>query len=946
MDGRFGSAFVMFAALALLVVPAWGSALRDIPPGGDIFIGEQNLNLTGIPSGTTLSWYTGPQVPGVSVPAATIFLGNARDFYAAPSDFAGHTGTWYIGNETQAGFVVHDPYQAVSVYDQQSGNDVTNKSVPAGDWLTFRIETNMHVIPAQRPGAEGFFTLMVRTPDGTVYTRLFQDDSTELSLVNLSPDTMPWYWSPLSNNSGMGWSTGWWTGLIGPDKNRVYPAGRYSFWTECNLNGIKDNYKDKSGQEFTGKTVSALHDVTIKLNKVNIEASNTSVSRSRPFTVTITGKPNNVYYLWVEDTNSLSGEAGDQPPVIISSQDGVRMDPKAGPWPIGQYVPEGSTTTIQKDVAQNYGRVNVHGTVYYASVTLSASGSRTVGFSTTKDTRDRKYTIRVERPEPYNPPASNTGSNRTFMSGKVDIKVEKGGGGGGRTGNRTPVFTRTQAYFQGEAIRLTGTNSETDNTYLFITGPNLPADGGQMADPRAAPDPDKPETLAIADVQDDGTWEYRWQTANLNMDAGTYTIYAVTTPDNRSTLADALFATVPVLIRKPFISARTSAPAVAAGDDLFIRGTASGQPDNGIAVWIFGKNTVIYQTTNVYADGSFGQEISRGQTADMDPGQYFVVAQHPMYNGIFDVWPDSSVPGSGTRDLVEGSYPVSGSTLFKIQGAGSLQGSDAAEALVRAIGNPSIDDMYATDQFLVEIPKITILPVGEKRVGDRFTIAGTTNLAIGDDILVEVISSSFGPTQKTQSGEFSGVSGTVKVREGAGGLNEWSFPVNATAFVPDEYLVRASGITVTAQASTWFDVARSGPGAAEATRPIEGSTGAVEAAGNATATNATACGCITESGNTNATNTTEGEEEAEDSGITITSEPSALFSAVELKPTPVPTIVATIAPVVKEATTVITTEIPVRTTVPTTRTRSQPGFGALVAMAGLAGVVFIVGCRR
>ncbi len=33
--------------------------------------------------------------------------------------------------------------------------------------------------------------------------------------------------------------------------------------------------------------------------------------------------------------------------------------------------------------------------------------------------------------------------------------------------------------------------------------------------------------LTVTDVNDDNTWEYKWQTANLNIDAGTYTIYAV-----------------------------------------------------------------------------------------------------------------------------------------------------------------------------------------------------------------------------------------------------------------------------------------------------------------------------------------------------------------------------------------------------------------------------------
>lgn len=57
---------------------------------------------------------------------------------------------------------------------------------------------------------------------------------------------------------------------------------------------------------------------------------------------------------------------------------------------------------------------------------------------------------------------------------------------------------------------------------------------------------------------------------------------------------------------------------------------------------------------------------------------------------------------------------------------------------------------------------ITIDPVSDHYIGDRFTITGTTNIPADGDLLVQVYSSSFKPTQKSQSGEFSGVTRTVK----------------------------------------------------------------------------------------------------------------------------------------------------------------------------------------
>jgi len=57
---------------------------------------------------------------------------------------------------------------------------------------------------------------------------------------------------------------------------------------------------------------------------------------------------------------------------------------------------------------------------------------------------------------------------------------------------------------------------------------------------------------------------------------------------------------------------------------------------------------------------------------------------------------------------------------------------------------------------------IRIDPVRDHIVGDQFSITGTTNLPAGEELLVQVYTSSFKPTMKSQSGEFSGASGTIK----------------------------------------------------------------------------------------------------------------------------------------------------------------------------------------
>ena len=79
-----------------------------------------------------------------------------------------------------------------------------------------------------------------------------------------------------------------------------------------------------------------------------------------------------------------------------------------------------------------------------------------------------------------------------------------------------------------------------------------------------------------------------------------------------------------------------------------------------------------------------------------------------------------------------------------------------------------------------------------------------------NDLLVEVTSSSFKPTDKSQSGEFNGATGTIKVQQGTDGLNKWSFTVDASTFKPDEYIVRVAGVTTDVVETALFNVVEAG----------------------------------------------------------------------------------------------------------------------------------------
>ena len=245
---------------------------------------------------------------------------------------------------------------------------------------------------------------------------------------------------------------------------------------------------------------------------------------------------------------------------------------------------------------------------------------------------------------------------------------------------------------------------------------------------------------------------------------------------------------------------RSSTPSIANGDPVMVNGIATGQPRNGLQVWLVGTNYVKIDSVSVNADNSFSYELKPADTRSLAPGQYMVIIQHPMMNGEFDIFYNPATGQVINRQL------GGGTSIFQLTGAGSLQTPNAGLALMQAISSQNIDDTFTSVSFLVSPPDVFIVPPGDHVAGDRFTVGGSTNLAVGDNLMVEITSSSFGPTQKGGGSQFSGVSGMVQVVPGTNGYNRWSFDVDTAAFRPDEYILKVSGITVDVTESTTFNI--------------------------------------------------------------------------------------------------------------------------------------------
>ena len=903
MTKRLTIALVALVALVLVaVLPAsatFYSTNSTINQGATVFYGEQGLNVThalnqafnaagltpmqladDTPNTTYsyVSWWASAATIGTTNPTITVPINTPGNLYVLSSGFP-YTGTYYLtdasgklaNNVTTPVFVVSDPSLAVVIWDHDQSLNVNGQSVIQGERLTFRIDNNLY--PAINANLRNlnnytgyntkrldgnvndstwYLDLKVKTDAGNTLTNLYATagsagyNTTNVTLTKLGPNT-PQYFTDSAKGGSKADNTGlfWVTDAVDTTGQQAYPAGTYQVWAESYLNGMYDNYKS-GGAAYTGKTVAETQTVTIVSNTVKIEANKDSVVRSKQFSVTITGKPNMYYHVWVKGTSTMSGGYDDQPPMIAANQAGVTYDTmnttaaayyQINPDPhavlgsanyqnylIGgyEYQNGGNNRVVWDDVAKGTTNATrdilLNGTMVYANVSMSQSGTRTLAFTTTNWTKAQKYTIRVEQ---------WFDGGVGFKSDEVDVKVEKGA--------VTIVAAGDQAYYLGEEIKFSGTNTESQNTYLFIMGPNLDqygagitgptvSDGiGGGLDPRSNPigtgNDIKKDRLVNAAVQGDNTWSYKWGTATVALDQGTYTIYATSQPSSAKSddLSKVAYGTCSIMIKQPFISATASQSTVAQGDAVYITGTAQGNPSPGVMIWILGKNYANIATQSVNSDGSFSYEIKKEDTKNLYAGQYFIVAQHPMQNNRFDVYPGTTTAGSTvtgvnkatmvwTVDQTKSGAGSTDSSDFKLSGSSSLQGANAAEALIEAINDANVDDTYTKLQILIENPVINVDPVGDRHVGDKFTITATTNLAVDDEVLVEVYSSSFQPAQKTSASGFSGASGTMKVTKGDSGLNKISFDVDASTFKPDEYLVKESAVLQDATGTALFKV--------------------------------------------------------------------------------------------------------------------------------------------
>ncbi|WP_317137586.1 hypothetical protein [Methanochimaera problematica] len=261
----------------------------------------------------------------------------------------------------------------------------------------------------------------------------------------------------------------------------------------------------------------------------------------------------------------------------------------------------------------------------------------------------------------------------------------------------------------------------------------------------------------------------------------------------------------PVMALESGVMVNSDKEIVAKGDKITISGSAPGSDD--VSFWLFGPDYQTRMTLHPEMDTEFSWEFIPDGANDtfiftpdesrmivispndrsytLQSGQYYFILQTKGDDKKFDI---KSTYSGGILEII--SLKDNRSKLMTYC-AGCPAGSEAADALIGLLDAPEVDDQYAKLSFLVEEPWARINEIPDISTGDALKITGTTNLAPGNEFIIQILSSSNTPDksqEEQQTGELKRVSDVVSVIEGKQ-YNTWSYEADISTFVPGKYLI-------------------------------------------------------------------------------------------------------------------------------------------------------------
>lgn len=661
------------------------------------------------------------------------------------------------GNPVPA-FITQEPVLSFEIWNLNADMEA-NSSVQRGTLLQFKMttDTNLDDITSRldyTPG-QGYMNIGVVAPDSEQLLQLMTlgKNSGDVEIkptINLEVDpSAAWVWPENLNSETAdptGWMTGWRDAGTGVETDYNYKLGTYDVTAVCNVNNMFKN-RQREGFTWDSNTVT----LTAREIKVDISAP-VGKSRDAQFTATVTGMPNTLYEIFIYDEcpPKITGKICDRPPFITGDRaalmgKGIELDPIDGPYPIGtrlvvdcctqgmnirQAVPSGDAFPSQ---GQN---VFEKGTRYYAQVRTGPDGRVTVPFWIDTTVGPGTYTIQAQDIL-YN------------LKSIATITVPQGTITGA---TKDPAGIAKTEFYLGDEIWIDGTNSDSNMTYIWLTGPGLNPCGVNLFSPLDSNDP----VRAVVYDTKDGIANYwrvepNWDTGAVPIGEGKYTIWmASVDPGCRFCQCDAAgggecgfgdcfgvaceegvcsllncpecaaVSSIDVTLIKPDITAevddvtRCCCPGYPCGQlggvqEIWIEGSSGGNSCKQLQVWLFGQSqfglkNYLMTVTPIYCDGTYKFELNKGllQANGIDlcsiaTGKYDVIVQAPGANNNFDI--RLGEPENTGDRFVLTTMPTDDSKLFKIEGKDSLYAGVAVKALIDGFNQDGIDDLYAHVTF-------------------------------------------------------------------------------------------------------------------------------------------------------------------------------------------------------------------------------------------------------
>ena len=351
-----------------------------------------------------------------------------------------------------------------------------------------------------------------------------------------------------------------------------------------------------------------------------------------------------------------------------------------------------------------------------------------------------------------------------------------------------PVLTAkvgASSYFVGDEIEISGTSTSGAKLVFTIEGTNFK------------------ETLLEMNEEEFGkTWEADLETEGVTeldaengkkLDVGTYTINiyeldpaVVNTQEKFEDETDGeegakAVKTVVVALKQPFVTIIEAPEVIVQNTEAdFVIGA---EATDAIRYYIFGTN--YFNASNEVSGpdkdttNQFSFTLKKEFTDAMDAGQYFMVIQHPMYDGDFNILAFSNAFYLNTS----GEAVADEGFLFNVN---DRQTANAAQALCDALDTQNIDDMYVKYSFFVvgEDESFTISDIPSQIAkGTTLVISGVDTANAEKTVVVEMMSTAFAAVPKETVGSAAFIAVTTEVAEDG----TWEVTLDTSDLNVDEY---------------------------------------------------------------------------------------------------------------------------------------------------------------